>query len=227
MGDIVSNNLLFVYVGAGVLGLAFVFCIIGAVLARSRGRGAVRWGLLCLIFGLFAIIVLVCLPRVRRHPVWSRPEVRPTPESPTPATVNEEDAPTLRLTIGQRGSASRRYNSGQRAAERAIDLDETPLLAPRPPVSDVTLAETPRSKSAAPAVTPAQAPRSASPTPAPRRGRLPGVPAGYPDFQVLARGDTKIEVQCPSCGCVFRRLNSLMGKLEKCPDCRTVMRIPT
>lgn len=130
------------------------------------------------------------------------------------------------LTIGQRGSASRRYNSGQRRQnERSISMKRR--CAPRPPVSDVTLAEAPRSTSAVPAVTPVQAPRSASPTPVPRRARLPGVPAGYPDFQVLARGDTKIEVQCPSCGCVFRRLNSLMGKLEKCPDCRTVMRIPT
>ncbi len=227
MGDIVSNNLLFVYVGAGVLGLAFVFCIIGAVLARSRGRGAVRWGLLCFIFGLFAIIVLVCLPRVRRHPVWSRPEVGPTLESPTPATVNEEDAPTLRSPSGNGDLQVGDTILASAPAERAIDLDETPLRAPRPPVSDVTLAEAPRSTSAVPAVTPVQAPRSASPTPVPRRARLPGVPAGYPDFQVLARGDTKIEVQCPSCGCVFRRLNSLMGKLEKCPDCRTVMRIPT
>jgi phage FluMu protein Com len=113
--------------------------------------------------------------------------------------------------------------------EQPIDFAETPLLAPRTPVSDVTLVEAPRSTSAAPAsaVTPAQAPRSASPPPAPRRGRVPGVPTGYPDFQVLARGDTKIEVQCPKCEHVFRRPNSLMGKLEKCPECRAVMRIPT
>ena len=227
MGDLVSDNLLFVYVGAGVLGLALVFGIAGAVLARRRGRGAVRWGLLCFIFGLFAIIVLACLPKVRQHPVWSRPGVGPTPEPP--ATVNEKDTTAFRSPSGNGDLQLGDTILASAPAERGIDLDETPLLAPRPPVSDVTLAEAPRSAPAAPApaVTSAQAPRSASPTPVPRRTRSPGVPAGVPDFQVLTRGDTKIEVQCPNCGCVFRRLNSLVGKLEKCPDCRAVMRIPT
>jgi hypothetical protein len=36
-----------------------------------------------------------------------------------------------------------------------------------------------------------------------------------------------IEVKCPVCGHEFRRPDGLVGKLEKCPECREVIRMPS
>lgn len=35
-----------------------------------------------------------------------------------------------------------------------------------------------------------------------------------------------IQIECPDCGHEFRRPDALAGKLEKCPKCRKVLRVP-
>ena len=300
MGDFVKGDLvLYVYAGIAVLGLLnLAFGVVGATLARRRGRSAVVWFLLCFLLNLFAIILLLCLRKVRQHPVWAKPAVAVAPARDSSATASERDTPTYRQPSGNgkagHGStpfvnepADQTIVSGEarlsglrpqaanltsvEAPPRAsatpvpeFTLLEDPALAsttPAPefmlidepnaasatPVPEVTLTEEdPDSTPAAPAaevtqaenhgstlatpaaeVTPVEVPRSTPATPAPRRVRAAGVPAGYPEFQLMARGDIKIEVRCPNCSYIFRRLNSMRGKLEKCPECRAVMRIPT
>jgi hypothetical protein len=150
--------------------------------------------------------------------------VRPQALNLTPieAPLREPTTPVPEFTLVEDpGSASTTP-----AAEFML-IDE-PDTASATPVPEVTPSENLGSTLATPApeVTPAQILRSTPTTPAPRRLRVAGVPAGYPEFQLLARGDMKIEVRCPNCSSVFRRLNSMRGKLEKCPECRAVMRIP-
>lgn len=249
MGDVVKGDLI-VYVGIGALGLLLACGILGAALARGRGRGAVRWGLLCILFGPLGLIVLACLPKVRRHPVWSAPNARPDRVLPNPAlTPAPAPSPTaVRTPVDRQGAGAHQPPSGDGEllrgdapfdmdlAAEAVDSEEVLLTAPETPVSQAPLTQTPRSalevgllesRIPAPEPPPPPPPRSAAAAPAPRPGRAPGVPAGYPSFQVLARRETKIELQCPNCASVFRRPNSLLGKLEKCPECRAVMRIPT
>jgi hypothetical protein len=331
MGDFVKGDLvLYVYAGIAALGLlSLAFGVIGAVLARRRGRSAVVWGLLCFLFSLFAIILLLCLRKVHQHPVWARPADAAVAARESPATASERDTPTHRPPSGN-GKAPHGgtpfasepadqtiASTGMRfAGVRPQALDHAPLEAPprasatpvpeftlvedpdnasttpaaelvlsdemlsdemlsdemlsgemlsgemlsgemlsdevvsdepdiasapevalgkdldstsAAPVRQVTPSENPTSTLATPAaeVKPTQIPRSTPATPAPRRVRVAGVPAGYPEFQLMARGDIKIEVRCPNCSYIFRRLNSMRGKLEKCPECRAVMRIPT
>ncbi len=38
--------------------------ILGAVLASSKGRGAIRWAIACAIFGLFGILILAVTPNL-------------------------------------------------------------------------------------------------------------------------------------------------------------------
>ncbi|MFZ1932645.1 MAG: hypothetical protein WCB27_21075 [Thermoguttaceae bacterium] len=256
MGDIVTGDLvLYVAIGAG--GLVLAFGIVGAALARSRGRGTVRWSLFCLLSGPLGLLILVCLPKVRSHPVWRKPNPKPDRASAVP--VDEDDTATSPLPAGdgelRRGDtpfafepADEAVDGGERSLpERRITRPEAPLpqaprsalevelLEPQTTAPEVPPPQTPRStlevglpepRTTAPEAAPPQAPRSTPAAPVPRRGRVPGVPTGYPDFQVLARRETKIELQCPNCSAVFRRPNSLMGRLEKCPECRAVMRIP-
>jgi hypothetical protein len=256
MGDMVGNDLV-LYIGIGALGLLVACGIIGAAVARHRGRGPVKWGLSCLLLGPLGVLVLICLRKVHSHPVWRRQDAEPAGEPD--ATVSERDTPTLRQPSGngelRRGSSPLAIEpANQELDSAATNLFErrttvpevTPPQAPRgafevsllepqttvPDVarpeaaydmSDASLLEPPTT---VPKVAP-QAPPSVPATQAPRRGRVPGAPAGYRDFQVLTRSEKKIELQCPNCTAVFRRPNSLMGKLEKCPECRAVMRIPT
>jgi hypothetical protein len=298
MGDLVKGDLvLYVYAGIAALGLLnLAFGVIGATLARRRGRSAVVWGLLCFIFSLFAVILLLCLRKVHQHPVWARPADAAVAREPA-ASVSERDTPAHRPPSSNgkiRHGSTPFVNepadqtiaaTGMRLAgvrPQALDLTqvEAPPRASVTPVPEFTLVEDPGSVSTTPAaefilvdepdstpatpiaevalekdpastpatpvpqvtpsedrgstlatpaaeVTPAQIPRSTPATPAPRRLRVAGVPAGYPEFQLMARGDMKIEVRCPNCSYIFRRLNSMRGKLEKCPECRAVMRIPT
>jgi hypothetical protein len=260
MGDIFADNLV-IYVGIGAIGLALAFGIVGAVVARARGRGPVKWGLACFLFVPLGFLVLVCLPKARCHPVWRNADTgrAARPDRESDATVNEKDATTLRPASGngelQRGrtplapqpedevidAATRLLESRATDPEIASPQSsrssfDVSLLEPRTPAPEVAPPQAPSSTldaslleppTAVPSFAPPKAPRSAPAAPTARRTRVPGVPAGYPDFPVLSRGEKKIELQCPNCAAVFRRPNSLMGKLEKCPECRTVMRIPT
>lgn len=127
------------------------------------------------------------------------------------------------------------------------DSLEVDLLTPRMTIADVAPPEpvpsdneadllqpltappsvlSPQAGNLAPATSPTPATPAAATPPAPRRGRVPGGPAGCTDFQVRVRGEKKIELQCRNCSAVFRRPNGMRGKLEKCPECRAVMRIP-
>jgi hypothetical protein len=99
---------------------------------------------------------------------------------------------------------------------------EATLLQPLTAPPSVAL---PQAGSLAPATATPATPAAAVPA-APRRTRSPGDPTGYAGFQVLMRGEKKIELQCRNCSAVFRRPNGMKGKLERCPECRAVMRIP-
>jgi hypothetical protein len=255
MGDIFADNLL-IYIGIGTFGVALAFGIIGAVVARGRGRGPVKWGLACFLFLPLGLLVLICLPKARCHPVWRKPET--TPDRETVTTADEEDTPMLRRPSGNGElhhgvtplapePADEVFDAATRLPEsRATDPEivspqasrssfDVSLLELRTPVPEVATPAAPSDAyeaslleppTAVPNVAPPQAPRTVPAAPAPRRTRMTSVPAGYLDFPVLSRGDKKIELQCPNCAAVFRRPNSLMGKLEKCPECRAVMRIP-
>ncbi len=228
MGDIVTGDLvLYVAIGAG--GLVLAFGIVGAALARSRGRGTVRWSLFCLLSGPLGLLILVCLPKVRSHPVWRKPNPKPDRASAVP--VDEDDTATSPLPAGdgelRRGDtpfafepADEAVDGGERSLpERRITRPEAPLpqaprsalevelLEPQTTAPEVPPPQTPRStlevglpepRTTAPEAAPPQAPRSTPAAPVPRRGRVPGVPTGYPDFQVLRGARQKSNCNVPT-----------------------------
>ncbi len=75
-GDFLKSNLVLYAVIAG-LGLSLAFGVIGAMLARRRGRSAIVWFLLCFVLNFFGIILLLCLRKVRQHPKWAKPDAAP------------------------------------------------------------------------------------------------------------------------------------------------------
>jgi hypothetical protein len=258
-----------VIIGAG--GLMLAFGIMGAAVAKRRGRGPVIWGLISLLFVPLGFLLLICLPKARCHPVWPKAETDATPESnhDSDAEVSEDATPPRRRPSGN-GELRHGNNHNSAAMELAdhtddsdvLDLLESRITTPGTPIDDapqssfevgllesrMTLPDVappepvPSDDCEANLLQPLTSPPNvalphagslapitatpATPAPAPRRTRLPSAPAGYADFQILMRGEKKLEIQCRNCSAVFRRPNGMKGKLEKCPECRAVMRIP-
>ena len=269
-----SDTKLVLYAGIAACGLMVAFGIMGAAVAKRRGRSPVIWGLISLLFVPLGFLLLLCLPKARCHPVWKTAETGATPGSnhESVAEVSEDATPPRRRPSGngEHRHSNNNNSAGTELADHTDDSDvldllesrittpgtpmndapqssfEVSLLEPRMTIPDVATPEPVPSDyeasllqppTASPSTLPqvgSLAPTTATPAtpvavapPAPRRTRLPGTPAGYADFQVLMRGEKKIELQCRNCSAVFRRPNGMKGKLEKCPECRAVMRIPT
>ena len=45
---------------------ALIFAAITGLIAESKGRDLFGWGILGFIFGLFALIAILCLPKIDR-----------------------------------------------------------------------------------------------------------------------------------------------------------------
>ena len=80
-----------------IIAVPLVSCLLGIIIAGNKGRSRLGWGLGCLLFPLFGLLILLALPSKALPPLVrlapeSGPQPTPSPSNPAaPPSAPEDD----------------------------------------------------------------------------------------------------------------------------------------